>query len=478
MLYSTCRQRTEAFYEDWAAKELIDYYQNDIEPIVFETITNSTPDADIHAKYLSHLNHNQKGAFERALKKIKQDGFKDALFVIEYCPHHDKKCLFISCSSFSKTDEKLCLEDFKNRNITAPGDIMKVIVGAFYWFLQKLWDAKFPQYCLSANAEELSEKVRDMESHYRNPKWIQLDGSRFDSSQYALYMDTVNCTYYRHALKEIGEHFTRDFLTIEEIELVATNLHRKVFTDIGSYNCYGTTASGFNNTTEGNTFRSMLYMSFLLHKTNGSILEDQTFIVKGDDMLLCIESSDFPSFERRLADYFPTEQVKHGIGIPIKDYTVGDITDIGFCSMKVILGTNGEYKFVREPDRLLAMYGYTAATGSAFSEGTWKTLCASNADSMDSWGKDLPLVRAISEGFRILAGNNWKKRSKVDKFFNKYKEEFRKDERSNKPFIGSYFTLIRKQCDMTVSDVLLWESNHIAECNKVSKNISYLKNQQ
>jgi hypothetical protein len=140
-------------------------------------------------------------------------------------------------------------------------------------------------------------------------------------------------------------------------------------------------------------------------------------LVKGDDVLFCVEKCDQALAQMAIKTYFATknERISYGLGLVVKYCKWGRLDEMDFLSNQFFQRVDGTHRMVRIPAR--AIQSMPWSTKLLPTSRTWKEdqkqLCYSKGACMLSWAKGLPIFgklakRYIELGtFNVLRDKEW-----------------------------------------------------------------------
>lgn len=253
-----------------------------------------------------------------------------------------------------KTNEKL-LEKGRPRFLTNPPDELKSILGALNYSLLHALKNNFPEIVHGMNSEDLSKHIYDKFSRIQKKTYIMLDGSAFDSTQYADLIKLVDIPliskhfdkWYQQSLLP---QYLRDKVRKAALSTsTSINIRRQDKTIMCRCTLDGTVTSGDPlRTTLGNSLRSSSYIGYLLYEAG----IDGEYLVAGDDVLICINNDDVERFKEALPlVYVKDTNSTGGLGQVCK-FIHYDTTIATFLS-KVIIPIPGGIINFRKPLRFV-----------------------------------------------------------------------------------------------------------------------------
>lgn len=215
----------------------------------------------------------------------------------------------------------------KPRNICNPSNQYKFWCGHFCkWALDVLMHWKHPNisFAVARKPDEFADLIRN---YWVHDDHIEIDGSKFDSTQHAenrqldvwfiehlfdIYISKTDTpSYLVPALKKA--------LTIVENTLYIN--YPKSRNKLAEFRIRGTVYSGMACTTLGNCLRQSTYYAYILHKAG---VRDYKMLCAGDDILINAHRSDIAKFTRIMPDYVLPDHLprKHGLGQVVKEISI------------------------------------------------------------------------------------------------------------------------------------------------------------
>lgn len=174
-------------------------------------------------------------------------------------------------------------------------------------------------------AELFLEKV----SHFKRPRFVCIDHSRFDSC--------INCEH----LKSTHRKYMRAMGTAELRKLLRWQLRNKCYSRGGiKYKTKGTRMSGDPDTGCGNTIVNLDTLWGVLRELG---ITKYDILVDGDDSVIIVEEHDIGKFNKTVFERF---------GFNTKLEIVKEIEDVEFCQSKII--RTEPPRFVRKPVRAMS----------------------------------------------------------------------------------------------------------------------------
>ncbi|QKN22631.1 RNA-dependent RNA polymerase [Erysiphe necator associated tombus-like virus 9] len=223
------------------------------------------------------------------------------------------------------------------------------------------------------NYERAAHLVK-LAGKYRNPLFIMLDHSKFDS-----------CVRLEH-LKFCHKVYKRAFKGSQILPwLLRKQLVNRGLTKHGiRYKVKGTRMSGDYDTALGNTLLNLACLRYFFRKVKNSLFVD------GDDSVAIIEKDQFDKLDFRewLSLGFNTEWS-----------TTDDLNQVEFCRSK-ILHTRVP-RMVRDPRRLLSNY---TATVRYYPKKVWHRYVKGQALGELSQSRGIPIVTPIMEKLASVPG--------------------------------------------------------------------------
>jgi hypothetical protein len=307
----------------------------------------------------------------------------------------------------------------KNRAISAPNEEAKAVLGPVVWALEAIIGDLIPGY---AHPDKNWNDYEKLLSEYWRDGFqfvIQGDGSAYDSTQCQKKKSLVEHVLYnkivdRGKIHHVDPEIFREVATKAKRKLTADVITKEGKIHLASADVNGTVFSGSSDTTFGNTLRMALYQHFIMYKAGYT--EDQYHIwAKGDDFAVFVKYVK-DNLEATYYKYFskptspPSKSMSkeelysnytHGLGMILKYLTIGDFETIDFCSTNVIKDGD-KFKIVRQLNRMSPLCHYTVK-GKDFTPTEMHYYLLAQADSIDSWGKDMPFFGDYAEAFRYHA---------------------------------------------------------------------------
>ncbi len=283
----------------------------------------------------------------------------------------------------------------KERQISGPSAEKKIFANGFFNELERVADKHVKGYCGSKNWDQIASFVNQMEEERMEPKFCFSDGSGFDMTQTRQLLNRFNT--------EVQEIIEGKFVAFCEplggnmvMKALLDSIDLKVIANNGSikYVTEGR-ASGDGWTTFGNTMLMLSYWRYTM-KLAGIKRHQYSMLVKGDDVLLCIENKDQGKLRQAVQEVFwhKNEAVRHGLGQVCKDLTFGSITDGTFLSAMFFRTSRG-LRMTRIPKRVIQSHGWSI---KALEPGrNPDELLYSKGMCLWAWAGDLPIWRAIAQ---------------------------------------------------------------------------------
>lgn len=232
------------------------------------------------------------------------------------------------------------------------------------------------------NALELGAWMDDVYLNLRNPHFFERDGKNWDACMQREHQDLKNQLY-----GVAGQRFL-DYVN-EQFKVLGT---ARTPGGTFAYELDGTTKSGHNDTTTGNSIvnAAIAYEAMVTMRLTGRI------IVAGDDLLVAVEG-DFD--EDEFAD------IERGFGIEPEYAKFKSWSDVSFISGIWMPGRTG-FVFCPKPGRLLPRLFWTTKSVSRKKVRAWRHSVASglrptcgNLPIIGAWlGKNDPGGTAVEHG--------------------------------------------------------------------------------
>lgn len=208
-------------------------------------------------------------------------------------------------------------------------------------------------------------------------------------------------------------------------------------------------ASGDGWTTFGNTVLMMSYWLYTLHLSG---ISKHMLLVKGDDVLLAVETKEVPLLQATIPKLFHDKQSlrSHGLGQICKFVKFGSIEEMDFLSCYFFYKNDGKLRMTRIPGRVFQTIGWSTKVPVNCNDlaGVKKQLCFSKGHSLLAWSKGLPMFELLAKKM-ISLGSDGKYKD-----FNKEVDPYRvwRDEDSYEEFSSFLFERFG-MCPAMIHDV-------------------------
>jgi hypothetical protein len=251
------------------------------------------------------------------------------------------------------------------------------------------------EYCGSKNWDDIPNHLKQMENQFANPIWVAADGSGFDMTQHEIILDTVAEQVKRFLKKadvQFPNHMDRE--AIYEVIKKSSKLYVSIFNGALRFKTRGR-ASGDGWTTGFNTAQMISFWKVVEYICK---LIDKTFrceiIVKGDDVLICLDKKHRELFERIAWTCMAKNKnpQTHGLGQICKFLKFGELHELDFLS-SYFVPTSAGYRMIRKAGRLFEMTPW-ATLLSAQNPAISAQLCYANGLCVLAWAKGLPLFES------------------------------------------------------------------------------------
>lgn len=183
------------------------------------------------------------------------------------------------------------------------------------------------------NQVERAQAMRQKLAHFTNPVVVELDASRFDQHVSKALLQIEHFVYYSKCPDPFFEW------------LCSMQLMNKCTSSRGiKYSTKGKRMSGDMNTALGNCVLMLLMLIAMMEWCSKWDCFDD-----GDDVELIIEKRDLPRVMREVHTKF----LSYGMEVKVEN-VAHSLFDINFCQSKVIEFAPGEFKFTRNPWKVIS----------------------------------------------------------------------------------------------------------------------------
>jgi len=309
----------------------------------------------------------------------------------------------------SKTDEKVFVDynsaqpKIKSRTVTEQSDVCKVLMGPLINFISSILKKVDPAYGSGLNMDQMCTKFTSWLNKYTDHVIVCIDGSAFDSTQYAEIMEETDNWLYQKVI-DMREGEIAGYCNIKDLRNICANTKQNVRNKYFKYTINGTVPSGKMNTSEGNTRRSALYARFAASKCG--LIEDVHYNIEtcGDDTIIIMNRDNVSQFITSAYKYVYNQNLidpkPHGLGQVAKMIDVyKTITEADYISCHFIQNDNGDVKMVRKLDRFLQLTPWTISNpkNDVYKEKELnKQLLRGDALEILSWCGDIQLFQSIA----------------------------------------------------------------------------------
>uniref|UniRef100_V5GP63 RNA-directed RNA polymerase n=1 Tax=Anoplophora glabripennis TaxID=217634 RepID=V5GP63_ANOGL len=225
------------------------------------------------------------------------------------------------------------------------------------------------------NNYQRAELFLNKVEHFRNPRFVLLDHSRFDS--------TINVDH----LKSTHRKYQRAFKSRQLYHLCRAQLHNTGYSKFGiKYRTKGTRMSGDCDTACGN---SVINGDVLYGFLTESGVEKYDIILDGDDSVVIVEATDIEKLDYTLFGR---------MGFDTKHEVVKDIDEVEFCQCKIILAQQPVW--VRNPARVLS---HSSVSRKKFANKTYERWLSAVGQCEVASNRGVPVVQAYGEQLAALS---------------------------------------------------------------------------
>lgn len=304
------------------------------------------------------------------LDYLKGVGSKAAAFYEGYKEFQLFQVIKAKMKMFSKTDEKIYLNwdkiKEKARNVTAPEDRNKLIMGVVCDYLMKIVDKQD----WSGPSKNPGQKCKIFSKFMNQVMYDQVvvcaDGSAFDSTQHQRILEIVDVYAFKLILENHPELY--NIAPKHVFEQLCYMTEFTVNNKYISYKIKGTQMTGRMNTCLGNTLRSWLYVEYIKYKMlshrSWILLSRIQEMVNGDDQIIFMPKTYYDLYceVARTHVYAPEDlPIKHGLGQIAKMFDLyPSITGAEFLSCILLYDPlKNEFLMVRKLERFLQLTPYT-----------------------------------------------------------------------------------------------------------------------
>lgn len=222
-------------------------------------------------------------------------------------------------------------------------------------------------------AELLLEKING----FRDPRFVLVDHSRFDSTISVAHLRTTHRKY------------LRAFSSARLYKLLQSQINNKGYTKHGiKYRAKGTRMSGDCDTGCGN---SIVNADCLYGFLTRSGVSKYDFILDGDDSVVIIEQADVSKLEFQLFER---------LGFKTKYDVVKDLDEVEFCQSKIILAVRPV--FSRNPARAMS---HSMVTRKRYPRQTYGRWIAAVGECERACNLGVPVLQAYGHALSTVTTN-------------------------------------------------------------------------
>lgn len=293
------------------AKETLRFYPQGLSPIRYEEV-------------LAAYRGNKKRMYYKAMLDLKTNGLQ---------PHHWLVKMFVKPDRYPVGD--IDSKDPRAIQYRSPHFNISMAV-----YVKPIEETLYPSltYGVVSGTRVIAKGMNNVEraelffsklDSFKNPRFVLLDHSRFDSTVNVEHLQATHRKY----LRCIGSRY---FSWLLSKQLKNTGYSKNGI----KYKTQGTRMSGDADTALGN---SLINADCLYGFLTRSGVEKYDFILDGDDSVVIIEADDVSRL-----DYTLFER----LGFDTKMEVVNEIDEVEFCQSKIVLAT--PVTWVRKPERALS----------------------------------------------------------------------------------------------------------------------------
>jgi len=382
------------------AKIVKDWSYNTLRKVFGELTQGIASEGGIVVNYDNWLSKYPEAYREKIRKSMNKIDLYEHAYEYDSFP---KKELQVSevPHDFKDTD----LNTVKERQISGPSDDKKIAANALINLLEKIADKSVKGYCGGKNWETICGCLNSFEDSIPNPIWLCADGSGFDMTQTTMLQEEFNMHFEKMldtGLIDYGALGSKE----HTMKALLQSLILKVNVNRGdaSYQAEGR-ASGDGWTTFGNTILMLSYWRFVMFKA-GIKENDYNLLVKGDDVIICLNEQRKPYLEYWVKQLFvmKNENKKHGLGQICKFLKWGHIEDMDFLSCDFFINNQGRIRMVCKGHRTIQKgpWSLHITTGDQMLQEKSASYLFAKGEAMEHWGGDLPFYGAYARMMKRL----------------------------------------------------------------------------
>lgn len=307
-------------------------------------------------------------------------------------------------------DKETAENTVKERQICGPDDVKKLFANPFMHKMEGVFHRFMDEYCGRKNWIDICDKLDSWKYDFSDPVYACADGSGFDMTQLAWTQQLLNELFYTLASSPTVS-FNEPLGRTELMRVLRESIKLRVTTDGIKYITEGR-ASGDGWTTLGNTLLMICYWKYTLETAGVK----HRLMVKGDDVLFCVERNDMDKVEQAWRSLFSTDKElkDFGLGQICTSVKWGDITEMDFLSNHFFRTSNDRLRMTRIPARVIQTISWSTKVTEVDGLKARQELAYSKGMCLLAWAKGLPIFETL--GRKLVELGKPGKRSEFDKY--------------------------------------------------------------